>query len=92
MIAEVMLPWPEAREDLFRVLGRDDIFYVQLFCTLEELERRERQRGDRRQGLARSQFDRVYAFDGYDLQVDSTSRTPEECAQLIASEALWRPR
>jgi chloramphenicol 3-O phosphotransferase len=34
MIVEVMLPWPEARGDLFRNIGRENIYYVQLYCTL----------------------------------------------------------
>jgi len=87
MIVEVMLPWPEARQDLFRQLGRAEIYYVQCYCALPELERRERQRGDRRIGLTRSHFERVYAFRGYDLQIDTTVSSPEECAAQILAGA-----
>lgn len=38
MIVEVVLPWPEARDDLFHRLGRDRIFYVQL-CLPQECAR-----------------------------------------------------
>lgn len=86
MIVEVMLPWPEARQDLFRQIGRDQIYYVQLFCSLHELERREKQRRDRNSGLARSHFERVYSFAEYDLRIDSTALAPEQCARILAAQ------
>lgn len=83
LIVEVMLRWPEARDELFTQLGRQNLFYVQLYCSLAELERRERERGDRRHGLARSQYEAVYGFDASDLRVDSTTRSPAECARMV---------
>ncbi len=56
---------------------------VGVFAPLEVLEARERQRGDRMIGLARWQFDRVHAGMRYDLVVDTSTATPEECAALI---------
>jgi hypothetical protein len=88
MAVEVMLPWPEARDDLFEWIGRDETHYVQLFCSLEELERREVERGDRRRGLARSHYDRVYAFRDYDQRIDSTTKSPAECARLIVEAVV----
>lgn len=85
MIVEMMLAWPEARDDLFRQIPREEIFYVQVYCELAELERRELGREDRRAGLARSQFDRVYAFDGYDARIDSTRISPDMCAEKLAN-------
>lgn len=92
LAVEVMLPWPEAREDLFEQIGREQIYYVQLFCSLEELERRELERGNRRLGLARNYFDRVYAFRGYDQRIDSTTSTPAECARLVHEALKGRAR
>ncbi|MGW4466286.1 phosphotransferase-like protein [Micromonospora sp. NPDC004704] len=48
--------------------------------------RRERCRGDRPVGLARSQS-RVYAHGEFDIAVDTTSTGPDACATAIA-EAL----
>lgn len=55
------------------------VFFVGVYCSLEELERRERQR-DRRQGLAKQQFNVVHKHGGYDLEVDTTCDSSEECA------------
>ena len=57
--------------------------WVGVRCSLEELERRELARGDRRRGLARWQFMRVHEGKPYALEVDTSRRTPEECAAAI---------
>ena len=83
VIADTFYAHPSPREHLFALVGREKVFFVQLYCSLSELERRERERGDRRPGLARSQFDAVYSFGDYDLQIDSTSRSVTECAEVL---------
>lgn len=57
--------------------------FVGLCCSLEETERRERKRGDRTVGLARWQFPLVHAHSLYDLEVNTSSLTPQECAAKI---------
>jgi len=56
---------------------------VGVFAPLDVLEARERERGDRLIGLARWQYDRVYQGKRYDLELDTSSSTPSECATLI---------
>lgn len=73
LIVEVMLPWATARDDLFRRIPRDGIYYVQLFCELPELERRERQRGDRRAGCDSSGY--VIAASSAELIATQLGRT-----------------
>jgi len=65
------------------VLTGFPVFFVGVRCPLEELERRERERGDRKQGLARWQFDRVHAHGIYDVEVDTSLCSPMECALQI---------
>jgi chloramphenicol 3-O phosphotransferase len=60
-----------------------DVFLVGVFAPLDVLEMRERQRGDRMIGLARWQYDRVHKDMTYDLEVDTSSASPLECAILI---------
>ena len=57
--------------------------FVGLFAPLEVLEEREHARSDRMIGLARWQFDRVHRGMTYDLEIDTSARTPEACARLI---------
>ncbi|MEZ5830532.1 MAG: chloramphenicol phosphotransferase [Dongiaceae bacterium] len=56
---------------------------VGLFAPLELLEARERERGDRQIGLARWQYDRVHQGKRYDLEIDTATMPPPECANLI---------
>ena len=65
LIADAFYKLPPVIEHLFAALGRDRVFYVQLYCDLAELEHRELARGNRRNGLARSQFEHIYSFTGY---------------------------
>jgi len=86
VIADAFYKLPGARQHLLATFRRQALFLVQLYCELDELERRERQRGDRRPGLARSQFGAVYSFTGHDLRIDSTHRSVDACAdQLVAA-------
>lgn len=59
------------------------VVYVAVRCPVEELERREKTRGDRVVGLARSQLSEVHRFLRYDVEVDTHEHTAEECAALI---------
>ena len=58
-------------------------YMVGVFAPLDVLEARERQRGDRLIGLARWQYDRVHHGKRYDLELDTSSATAPECANLI---------
>jgi len=57
--------------------------YVGVFCPLEELRRREKERGNREIGLAESQLDDMFPQDKYDITVDTFTNTAEECADKI---------
>ena len=59
------------------------VSFVGVFASLDVLEARERQRGDRRIGLARWQYERLHKDDSYDLEIDASRATPLECATII---------
>jgi chloramphenicol 3-O phosphotransferase len=59
--------------------------YVGVRCPLEELERRERERGDRTLGTARGQYGVVHSWGRYDIEVDTSRQTSRECAEAIVS-------
>lgn len=56
---------------------------VGVFASLEVLEERERRRGDRNIGLSRWQYKRVHEGMTYDLSVNTESKSPLACAELI---------
>jgi chloramphenicol 3-O phosphotransferase len=56
---------------------------VGVFAPLDVLEARERERGDRLIGLARWQYDRVHRGKSYDLEIDTSTATAQDCAERI---------
>ncbi len=67
-----------------------EALYVGVFCPLEEVERREIARGDRRIGYSRAQYDRVHLHGPYDVEVDTSVLGPEAVAEKIKA-ALAAP-
>jgi chloramphenicol 3-O phosphotransferase len=85
IVDDVMLGRGEAEE--YRALLRDcELRFVGLFAPLAVLEARERARGDRRIGLARWQYARVHSGIVYDLEIDTSAASPQDCAQTIKAQ------
>ncbi|HLJ30995.1 MAG TPA: hypothetical protein VKU36_01030 [Candidatus Babeliales bacterium] len=74
-------------EELYKyvhALQDHTVYFVGIVCELQELERREKQRGNRSLGLARGQIDSIHTYkDYYDLIIDSTHCDATACAQNI---------
>jgi chloramphenicol 3-O phosphotransferase len=70
--------------DLLEVLAGFDVTLVEVRCSVAELSRRERARGDRPVGLAVSQT-LVYGHGDRDVVVDTTASSPQECAREIVA-------
>src|SRR5438445_952046 len=67
-----------------RALQGQTVYFVGIVCELQELERREKHRGNRSLGLARGQIDFIHKYkDYYDLIIDSTNCDAITCAQNI---------
>ncbi|WP_414691600.1 chloramphenicol phosphotransferase CPT family protein [Noviherbaspirillum sp.] len=58
-------------------------FVIGVFCPLEVLEERERNRSDRGNGMARSQFGHPAYDREYSMKIDTSKVTPEEGARMI---------
>lgn len=67
------------------VFHNQPTLFIGVLCSREELIRREQARGDRERGLAESQFDKVYSFNEYDIEVNTEDLNPSECAEKILS-------
>jgi chloramphenicol 3-O phosphotransferase len=72
--------------EYLRLLSGFNLCLVGVFAPLDVLEAREIQRADRLPGLARWQYDRVHKNIGYDLEIDTSTLTPVECAQRIKAK------
>lgn len=82
IVDHVLLGEHNARQFADAVAGRS-VLSVGVECPLEELERREAERGDRPPGLVAYQHEHVHVPGRYDLRVDSGSHTPESCVETI---------
>ncbi|MGW2748281.1 phosphotransferase-like protein [Streptomyces sp. NPDC001450] len=78
--------------DLLDLLVPEETVLIGVRCPLPELERRERERGDRQPGLAAMQYDQVHSHGVHDLDVDTSLLSPEECALRIRDFLPARPR
>lgn len=74
---------------LVRLLAKLDVFFVGVHCPLPELERREKERGDRRIGEARTDFETIHEFAEYDFEVSGTAPSDVNVSSVIAR---WKSR
>jgi chloramphenicol 3-O phosphotransferase len=75
--------------ELVSLVSELDVFFVGLHCSLAELERREAQRGDRRPGEARQDFETVQNIPTYDLEINSEEPLEENVRLVIQA---WKAR
>jgi chloramphenicol 3-O phosphotransferase len=73
-----------------RLVG-SSVLFVGVRCPTDVAEAREAARGDRFTGLASCQSDLVHTHAIYDLEVDTSTMSPEECAELIRSRVSDGP-
>ena len=74
---EYLLDYALALEDLA-------VWLIGIRCSLEVVNERETKRVGRFPGTATSHYHEVHAHvAGYDLEIDTTSSTPRECAERI---------
>lgn len=74
-------------KDLIIRLYDYPVLLVNVTCPIPELERREKERGDRRIGQAVSQLPLINPQKGYDIVVDTFDKSISECADDVI-EAL----
>lgn len=89
VIADYIIESSAMLDDLEAAVRGLDVLWVGLHTPIEELERRERERGDRTLGDARRDLETVHGFRRYDLELDGT-RPPQENARQLAE--TWRLR
>lgn len=66
-------------------------YYIGMYCDDAEISRREIERGDRYCGWARGSQIYAHLDAQYDFKIDSTSKTPAQCAQLLLEYVAANP-
>jgi chloramphenicol 3-O phosphotransferase len=83
VIADHVLSEPWRLRDCLEVMAGYRVVFVGVHCSPAELERRERERGDRPPGVALAQQAQVHAHGLYDVECDTTTASPYDCAVRI---------
>ncbi|MEU8396455.1 chloramphenicol phosphotransferase [Nonomuraea sp. NPDC048892] len=60
-----------------------DVVFIGVRCSEQELARREKARGDRHPGQAAAQLRQVHSYGAYDIECDTTTTSPRDCALTI---------
>lgn len=80
--------WVDDCANLFASLP---VYLIGVRCPLEVLMQRERSRKDRTLGQASAQFPLVHRYCIYDLEVDTSILSPEQCAMRIIERIKTPP-
>ena len=74
---------PDQPAGLQNALFAANVLWVGVHCPLVVGEQRERERGDRIVGTVRGQYAAVHTFRKYDVNVDTSVATSQQCAEVI---------
>ncbi len=85
ILDEVLLSGGAGQKRLRSAFSDVDVSWVGVHCDPDVAAAREARRADRVEGMARQQASSVHSGVVYDLQVNTTTRSSEECAQNITS-------
>jgi chloramphenicol 3-O phosphotransferase len=85
LIVEHIVETEEWMRRLLVTLEDYDVFYVGVHCPHEELERRERLRGNRKMGEARADFEVTHTLGVYDFECSTTESADTLAAQPVAA-------
>jgi chloramphenicol 3-O phosphotransferase len=77
--------------DCLAVLAGLDVVFVGVRCSVPELLRRESARGDRQAGQAAAQLRQVHSYGSYDIECDTTTASPRDCALSIKESLIRLP-
>jgi chloramphenicol 3-O phosphotransferase len=78
-------------EECARLFADLPAYLIGLHCPLEILEERERSRKDRTLGQARVQWPVIHRHATYDLELDTSLLSPDECAERIIERMQTPP-
>lgn len=89
LIVEYIVETEDWLRHLLQLLEPYDVFFVGLHCPLPELERREVERGDRKIGEARQDYETTHTFVLYDFEINSTDSLERNVDMVITA---WQDR
>jgi len=88
VVADHVLVEPEWLRECAVLFADMPAWFIGVRCPLVVLEEREKSRGDRTLGQARLQHELVHAHGIYDLEVDTSLLSPDECAEQVRQRVM----
>jgi chloramphenicol 3-O phosphotransferase len=82
---------PDFLEDYLHVMEAYPLYFVGVRCPLSVIAEREALRPGRFPGTAESHFASCHAHEHYDVEVDTSVLTPEECARRVVKRVQAGP-
>jgi len=83
VVLDIIFSGQNTYHELKQELNGVNLLMVKVDCPLEELKQREMARGDRKAGLAESQYESIHEGVVYYLIVNTFSQSTKECARSI---------
>jgi chloramphenicol 3-O phosphotransferase len=83
VLADHVIVEPSWVEHCVRLFSELPAYLIGIQCPLEVLEEREKSRKNRTLGQARLQFPLIHKYMVYDLEVDTSVLSTEQCTQAI---------
>ncbi len=86
VIVDTVYQGAKSHLEMQKVLQGVSVTTVKVACDLEELNKREIARGNRKIGLAASQFHTVHEYVPYDIVINTADTSPEACVSYIIDQ------
>lgn len=83
VVVDTVIQDVSALEKTVEALSDSPVYFVGLHCSVEELDKREKLRQDRRSGLAREQLSQVHLEAIYDLELNTAELSADNCVKKI---------
>ena len=92
VLADHVLVEPSWVEHCARLFSELPAYLIGVLCPLEVLEEREKSRKNRTLGQAKLQYPVIHKYTIYDLEIDTSILTPDQCAQAILARIQDPPK
>jgi chloramphenicol 3-O phosphotransferase len=88
LIVDHIIEYASWRTELAQLLAGFDVFLIGVHCDADELDRRERERGDRRPGEGRAHLEenRIHELGPYDATIDTSAGVTDGQAVRLAEQ------
>ncbi len=83
VIVDHVLETEELKSHFLKLMSDIPVKYIGVNCKLNVIEDREKMRGDRKLGLAKTQYLTIHKGIKYDLEIDTSKLSPTKSAKKI---------